>query len=114
MTKRFGCIALFLAACAGATQAGAGTLTTPSFKVDVTVHCEEGNLTCDDVTYVGTSRKTGKTITLHGATLQRMCADGATPCQFLGYEFRNGKTTYRVLEDGSLTVLQGKKTVLRE
>jgi hypothetical protein len=98
----------------GMSLARAATLTTPSFIVEVTVNCEEGNVTCDDVGYVGTSKKTGKRIKLHGKTMHTLCADGVTPCRFLGYEFRNGKTRYQVLDDGTLLVVQGKKTLLNE
>jgi hypothetical protein len=97
-----------------AGQASASTLTTPSFVIQIKVNCAEGNVTCEDVTYVGTSRKSGKTITLRGKTKQRMCADGVTPCQFLGYEFKNGATYYRVLEDGNLLVMQREKVLLEE
>jgi ribosomal protein L24E len=40
--------------------------------------------------------------------------DGITPCHFQGYEFWNGTTYYRVLEDGSLFVMQGKKVLFEE
>lgn len=97
-----------------AGHASASTLTTRSFVIDIKVNCEEGNVTCDNVTYVGTSRKSGKRITLRGKTTHGMCADGVTPCRFLGYEFKNGKTSYRVSEDGKLMVVQGTKRVLEE
>ena len=97
-----------------ADEARASTLTTPSFIIQIEVNCAEGNVTCENVTYVGTSKKTGKSIRLHGRTKQSMCADGITPCHFQGYEFWNGTTYYRVLEDGSLLVMQGKKVLLEE
>jgi hypothetical protein len=97
-----------------ASQVSASTLTTPSFVIQIKVNCAEGNVTCDNVTYVGTSRKSGKSITLRGRTKHGICADGVTPCQFLGYEFKNGATYYRVLEDGHLLVMQGNKVVLEE
>lgn len=95
-------------------QARASTLITPSFIIQIKVNCAEGNVTCDNVTYVGTSKKTGKSIRLRGKTKHSMCADGVTPCHFQGYEFKNGTAYYRVLEDGSLLVMQGKKVVLEE
>lgn len=52
----------------------------------------------------GRSKTTGKTITLEGHTLHRWCTDGVTPCQFLGYEFKNGRFIYSVLERGVLKV----------
>lgn len=92
----------------------ARTLTTPSFIIRITVNCEEGNVTCDDVTYVGTSRKTSDSISLRGKTRHSTCTDGASPCTFQGYEFRNGRTLYRVLDDGRLSVIQQNKVLLEE
>ena len=97
-----------------AGRASASTLTTPSFVIQIEVRCAEGNVTCDNVTYVGTNRKSGKSIMLRGKTKHAMCADGVTPCQFQGYEFKNGTTYYRVLEDGNLLVMQGKKILVEE
>jgi hypothetical protein len=64
------------------------------------------------VTYTGTSKKTGKSIRLRGKTLHTW-KDGV-PGRFLGYEFRNGKTHYQVLEDGSLVITLGTKVILSE
>jgi hypothetical protein len=91
----------------------ADTLTTPSFVIDIQ-GCEEGVISCDNVMYTGTSKKTGKSIKLRGKTLHTLCADGVTPCRFLGYEFRKGDVYYRVMEDGSLLVMQGKKILVEE
>jgi hypothetical protein len=94
--------------------ASARQLDTRSFQVEITSNCEEGVVVCDNVTYVGTERKTGKTIQLHGKTMHSICADGVTPCRFLGYEFRNGKYRYFVAEEGMLTVYQGRKLIVSE
>lgn len=97
------------------TQAGAAeVLETPSFVVKIEVRCAEGNVTCDDVLYTGTSRKTGKSISVKGRTMHSTCADGVTPCRFQGYTFNNGKVNYTVLEDGTLIVMNGKKTLVDE
>jgi hypothetical protein len=90
------------------------TLDTPSFTITVDVRCEEGNVTCDDVRYVGTSKKTGKAIRLTGRTRHTTCADGVTPCRFLGYEFKNGATVYFLSDGGELVVERRGKTLLRE
>lgn len=89
-------------------------LETPNFKVEITPHCEEGVVGCDNVTYRGTSKKTGKSLTLSGKELMQMCSDGVTPCQFLGYEFKNGNVVYFVSEDGHLTVSEGNKVLVDE
>lgn len=92
----------------------AGTLTTKNYVVTVTNNCEEGTVTCDNVTYHGISKQTGKAITLKGSTKHTMCSDGVTPCRFLGYEFKNGNVTYLVLESGLLQVFKGESEVLLE
>lgn len=98
-----------------ASAAGyARTLTTPSFIIRIEVHCAEGNVTCDDVTYVGTSKKSGESIKLRGRTKHSMCADRVTPCGFQGYEFWNGQTYYRVLDNGDLSVIRKNKVLVEE
>lgn len=111
-----------LAACAASmfvmtTQAyaqTAQTLDTPGYKVTITQNCEEGNVTCDDVSYTGTSKKSGKAITLRGKTMHSTCRDGVTPCAFQGYVFRSGRVTYTVHADGRLVVTEGKKTLVNQ
>jgi hypothetical protein len=89
-------------------------LDTPSYVVNIEVQCPEGNVTCDDVIYTGKSKKSGKTVRIKGSTWHTVCADGVTPCRFIGYKFRSGKTTYLVTQDGDLTVTQGKNVLLDE
>jgi hypothetical protein len=95
-------------------QAIAQTLTTKQFKIKIHRNCEEGSVTCDRVSYQGTDLKTRKSIRLSGKTVHRLCADKVTPCQFLGYEFRNNNYRYFVSEDGKLLIYQGKKLVLSQ
>jgi hypothetical protein len=98
----------------------ADTLTTPSFKITITEKCEDGEVPCDNVSYLGVSRKTGKTIQLKGKTLMHYCPDdqgdgpGKTPCHHQGYEFHNGAVTYLVLNDGRLIVDRGKTRLFEE
>ena len=95
-------------------QSLARTLATPSFIVRIEENCPEGSVACGDVRYRGTSKKTGKSIELGGKTRRGPCADGMRACGFQGYEFWNGKTFYRVLDDGRLTVMQDNKVLLEE
>lgn len=97
-----------------AGPAFADKLITENYTIEIQQNCGEGYVTCDDVSYHGTSHKTGKQLRLKGETLSRMCADGVTPCQFLGYEFKNGDTTYRVFDSGQLLVEQNGKTLVDE
>jgi hypothetical protein len=95
-----------------ATQSS--VLDTPSFTVKIDVHCPEGHVTCENVTYTGTSKKNGASISVKGRTMHAKCADGITPCSFQGYTFTSGKINYRVLEEGELIVMKGDKTLVDE
>ncbi|MEA5511754.1 hypothetical protein VB715_18440 [Crocosphaera sp. UHCC 0190] len=90
------------------------TLKTKNFKITINSNCQEGEVTCDHVSYEGINVNTGESLQLIGKTLHTTCADGITPCRFLGYEFLNGKYRYMVTEDGSLLVYQGEKLLLEE
>ena len=91
-----------------------GELVTPSFRIIVTENCQEGDVSCQDVSYIGTSRRTGKSITLKGLALSSMCSDGVTPCQHLGYQFKNGRYVYFVGDDGHLLVTRNGTTIISE
>lgn len=115
--KRFGTpqilAALMLAASASSAQAQARqTLDTPGYLVEIVQRCEEGNVTCDDVRYTGTSKKSGRAISLRGRTVHAMGADGVTPGAFQGYVFRSGRVTYAVHADGRLVVTEGSRTLV--
>ena len=105
--------AAFLAVSIAALQAGTGTLDTPSFKITVDVRCPEGELTCDDVKYVGKNKKTGETLRLTGKTAHHYDAEG-TPTRFLGYIFKNDDVTYFLSEEGELRITRGEKVLLKE
>lgn len=96
-------------------SANAQTLLTDTYEVFVQDNCEEGNVSCDDVTYISKDKKTGNAIELKGSSLHTICADGKTPCRFLGYVFENNDLIYYVYEDGLLEVIDTEdKVLLRE
>jgi hypothetical protein len=103
-------ISLFLLA----KGAIADVLTTKQFRIEIQRKCAEGNVTCDRVSYRGEDLKTGKSILLSGKTMHAKCADGVTPCRFLGYEFRNRGYRYIVTEGGRLDIYQGRKLILSQ
>ncbi|MBK1690514.1 hypothetical protein [Rubrivivax gelatinosus] len=98
------------------TAAGvpAQTLLTPGYRVTIEPRCPEGEVGCAEVGYRGVSRRSGRAIRLEGHTLHTRCADGVTPCRFLGWEFRNRDTVYRVLESGELRVTRGEQVLVQE
>lgn len=100
---------------AGAADVGhVRVLETPGFVVRIETACEEGSISCDRVTYRGQSKRTRKALRLTGRTAHTTCADGVTPCRFLGYVFANGDTRYFVSEAGELLVRRGDAVLVRE
>lgn len=89
--------------------AGAETLRTKSFQIEITRHCSEGNVSCGRVTYVGKDLRTGKSIHLNGKTV-----NSSNSYRFLGYEFRNGRYLYSISNDNLLQVYKGNKLILEE
>ncbi len=110
----FACLLVASVLLSGMGFARADTLTTASFSVQITVNCAEGDGVCDDVSYRGVNRRSGKSLVLRGKTMHSLCADGVTPCRFLGYEFRKGPFQYVVYENGGLLVTRGKKVLVEE
>ena len=99
---------------AAATDGFAATLTTKNYIVNIATNCEDGSVTCDNVTYRGLSKQTGKAITLKGSTKNTTCPEEIAPCRFIGYEFKSGNITYLVLDSGLLQVFKDKSEVLLE
>jgi hypothetical protein len=87
-------------------------LDTPSYTIVITYYCEEGELSCNNVSYTGVNKKTGESFKLRGATWHTSCADTVTPCRFLGYKFKQGDVSYSISEEGRLEVVKGDKEVL--
>jgi uncharacterized lipoprotein YajG len=94
--------------------ANAETIKTKNFSVKITRNCAEGNVTCNKVSYVGKDLRSGKSIRLTGKTIHTRGADGRTPGNFLGYEFRNNQYLYRVTADNKLQVFKSGKLILQE
>jgi hypothetical protein len=92
----------------------ADTLRTKDFRVTITNNCQEGEVVCNNVTYKGVNVNTNASIQLQGRTVHTLCADGVTPCRFVGYEFSNGNYRYLVTEEGRLQVYQNGKIVLNQ
>jgi len=89
-------------------------LLTPGYEIRIDRLCPEGDVTCDHVRYHGTSRHSGRSIELMGRSLHTMCADGITPCHFVGYAFDNGDVRYLVTETGELRVTRGDEVLVRQ
>ena len=103
------------AGCVLATPCADGAeLRTPSYVVQITENCPEGEVGCRVVSYVGKNIRTGKSIALQGQVVMRPCAEGVTPCSHKGYRFASGQVEYRVTYDGLLLVTHGSKVLVEE
>ena len=91
----------------------AETLTTANYRITITHHCPEEHLTCQNVSYQSTHRHTGASVRLTGQTVHTPCADGVSPCRFIGYEFRQGNYRYFLTHD-ELQIYHGSQLLLVE
>jgi hypothetical protein len=110
-----GLISTATLALTSAFHADAAVMVTEKFVVVIAERCPEGDVACNNVTYTGVNRSTGESVTLKGQAWVRMCADNVTPCQHIGWLFKNGEYTYRVRETPPLLeVERNGKTVLEQ
>ncbi len=87
-------------------------LETDSYIISIDSQCEEGEVMCQNYFYSGRSKSSGDSIILQGSSWHLLCADGVSPCRFLGYKFLNGDVAYYVTEGGLLKVIQSGEKVL--
>jgi hypothetical protein len=107
------CVAFLALGLSRAHAGQAGILETKTFRISIEVRCEEGEVTCDNVKYVGTNKKTGEALELTGKTAHHLNKEG-NPGRFLGCIFKNKDVTYFLSEDGLLRVTKGDEVVLEE
>jgi hypothetical protein len=115
--KRVGLQAFFLGVClvlaAGLAHSQPVTLDTPTYRIRIESSCAEGSVTCRKVKYIGTNKRTGRSVTIVGHTVPASCRD-EQPCSFQAYEFVRGEYGYYVTKDGTLVVSKGNANLLRE
>lgn len=96
------------------TPRSTDTLETDNYLVKVQ-GCEEFVVSCNDVVYEGLNKNTQESIKIeNGKTLSTTCADGVTPCRFIGYQFLNDGYTYSVYSEGSLVVTDSENNIILE
>ncbi|MCC5880306.1 MAG: hypothetical protein JJU03_10495 [Idiomarina sp.] len=82
-----------------------GTLTTPEYQVALYSGCAEGEVSCDQIS-AQLQQPGSEARELNGSTMHTLCADGMTPCRFLGYYLSDQDYAYRILENGQLHIKQ--------
>ena len=83
------------------------TFETDDLWIKLINLCEEGELSCDKMVYIGLNKKTGYFITLTGKSVI-----SKRNYNFLYYEFINNDTTYMITRDNNLEITQGGKLIL--
>lgn len=87
-------------------------LSTDSFEVHIEDHCEEGEVSCDNVSLKLKNRTSGLSIILSGTTMHTRCADGVTPCRFLGYHSKDKGKSYFVYPEGRLQIINEEERII--
>jgi len=88
-------------------------LETKSYRIEITETCTNAVGQCT-ASYLGTDKRTGASIRLHGTSEMVLCKDHITPCHFGRYKFPSGEYTYFVYPDGSLEVVRNGRLVVHE
>lgn len=83
------------------------TFETDDLWIKLINLCEEGELYCDKMVYIGLNKKTGDFITLTGKSVI-----SKRNYNFLYYEFINNDTKYLVKRDNFLEVWNNGKVIL--
>lgn len=87
---------------------------TKNFLIKISPNCEEGDVACNNISYIGIRKSDGAKINLNGKTLNRSCEKSTS--DLYGYEFKNGKYVYTIYGRSlaSLTVTNNDKIILSE
>jgi hypothetical protein len=90
-------------------------LISDSYDVTVQTLCPEGYVSCDRLVLRGVHKLTGRRLHLKGRSMHSMCADGVTPCRYLGDQFEGRSYVYFFSSEGWLLVKDSKgRLLLRE
>jgi hypothetical protein len=86
-----------------AVSVNAETLITPSYEIEIG-SCPEGHVSCDTISFVVKNIESGSESSYVGGTLHTLCADGETPCRFLGYQFTSKIGQFNIYDTGTLVI----------
>lgn len=92
--------------------AHAERIETPTFDILVKWMCEEGHVSCDNITFSVENQRDGTTRHYVGESIHSLCADGESPCRFLGYRFRAGCMSFTLYSHGYIEVVSEELGVL--
>jgi hypothetical protein len=92
----------------------ADQLRTSSYEIEIG-SCPEGYVSCDTIPINVKELNTGIVTAYTGETLHTLCADGETPCRFLGYQFTGDVGQFYIYENSTLEIKDdSNQTILVE
>lgn len=83
--------------------------STSKFILFVSERCAVESTFCKEVDFVLVQKNDCSVLRPKGMAVIRNCADGVTPCQHMGYEFRVGSVRWRLNESDYVWASDGKK-----
>lgn len=81
------------------------TFRTDNFEFEFHNECGEGKVTCKKVRVFFSPIGIKLKLEALGRSIHSLCADGTTPCRFVGYELRSDGVRYIVYGFGVLSVM---------
>lgn len=85
-------------------------IETKNFNIRIKNNCKIGEVTCDNVEYIGVDKKSNKKIILIGSTYHSM--NNNIPGRFLGYIFKNNNYQYIILETDKLLLIEKDNKII--
>ena len=87
--------------------------SSKTYEFSIQRRCHEGWISCDNVLLEARNKKTGESLSVIGSTYHSRCADGISPCRFIGYIFK--KNGLKIIIDyQNLVFTRNGAEILRE
>jgi len=113
MKLPYALIAIIASTCFAPPAYSSGKYSTPTYELSIERSCAEGMISCDNVHMTLNNKNTKESISIIGSTVHTTCADGVTPCRFLGYKFQKDDLIY-IITNQHLTIQKSKKEIVSE
>ena len=87
--------------------------SSKTYEFSIERRCQEGWVSCDNVLLESRNKKTGENLRIIGSTHHSTCADGISPCRFIGYIFKKDDLKI-VIDDQNIVLIRNGTQILRE
>ena len=87
--------------------------SSKTYRFSIERRCQEGWVSCNNVQLEIYNKKTGENLRILGSTHHSTCADGISPCRFIGYIFKKDDLKI-VIDYQNIVLIRNGTQILRE